>query len=175
MKIMLLDPSLRFFGVVVVETTTKEILEMSVIQTLPNSKLTEAESIILRTREILGKLTNLIKALKPDKIVFENPQGSQSSKALLALATVRTLCVSLEYTSGIKPEYVEARAIKKLLGIPRTIKNTEEVKEKVFQKVLESFPDFEQILEKYKVKSKQVKYTFSDCLGVYLAYNKNYD
>lgn len=167
-RVLCLDPSFNYFGALILDLKTEEVIHSKVIKTKKTIK-SSPEDTVLRTKIILSELIQLIQDYKPGLILFENPVGTQSSVAGNVLSTVRCICVSLEFITGLKTEYISANSLKKILGVNQAKKNGLDAKEEILKIITENYPQFNTKMDELKVKSKVERYTHSDCLAVYHA------
>ena len=158
MSTLCLDPSLSACGWAIVENN--DILAGGCIVTkkIVGEKISDSDTqrlsfIALSLKEIIAKYS-------PEKIIFEHPIGSKSSRANQSLSYVKGLVVSACVFSSIKFVTVRAKEVKK-----KVVGDSNATKDEVLEIMREKFKSFDKIV---KDLAKFKMYAVADAVATYL-------
>lgn len=161
MKTLSLDPSLKASGWAIIDDKMG-LLDCGCILTDNVKDQTVTNSDTQRLEYIANELKTIIKKWKPKKIIFENPVGSQSSRANQALSYLKGLVISAIVFSGIPYVAIKAKSVKMELTNDRNAD-----KDTILLIVKKEYPNFEILTNKWtKVKT----HAASDAVAVFLGY-----
>lgn len=158
---MACDPSIREFGVAIIDNNTKNVIFYDCIKSKPShqKKVRKTDDKIERAKILSQRLIEIITSFNPRIIVSENPHGSQSVDAStflnLAVGTLLGVCEALDKKSFF---FYEGDVKNGIFG-------THEVEKKQTSKMIKS---------KYNLnfKYKYIEYAVCDAILVYEYFNK---
>jgi Holliday junction resolvasome RuvABC endonuclease subunit len=163
MNILCLDPSLRAFGWAVI--SNNDVVDGGCIVTkkVQGAKVSDSDTESLR--EIAQALKDILSKYPCQKVIFENPIGSKSSRANQSLSFVKGLVISACVFYGVEFTPIKAKSVKKNLT-----DNKDASKDEILEKVKQNFKSFD---KKFAHLPKFKLYAVSDAAAVLLGLEPN--
>ena len=161
-RILSLDPSLTCYGyAVIIDNVLKEC---GSIKTQPIKGKLLSVGDTLRLDFLSKTLITLVTKYKIDEILFEEPAGSKSSRAGVALGMTKGLTIGIANGMGLSYRSMRAREIKELVTGDSTAE-----KDEIIKIVKQKFPNFTKLIKGYNQLQIEAA---ADAVGVYLALTK---
>lgn len=160
--ILSFDPSLNGYGWAVF--INKKLIDCGCIKTTKKSNIRAGESDTSRLTEIATKINELVKQYKPDLLIFEDPAGSKSSRAIQALSLVKGLTIGIAVAYSASLVSLRAKEAKLLI-----CNDSNATKDQILEKVLVLQSNFKSLTDKF---TKFETFAASDAVSIGEAYFK---